>query len=145
MLAQTKTQKAEDFSLPGADGRTHALSAYRGKVVLLNFWAGTCKPCVEELPSLAVLYEKMKGREFEILAVSQDREKDLKKFLAKNPLPFPVLKDPEKEVSFDIYAVFALPTTVIVDKEGNIVERVYGPRDWANEEEIRKIEELITR
>jgi len=145
MLAQTKTQKAEDFSLEGTDGKTYTLSSYRGKVVLINFWATTCKPCIEELPSLAALSERMKGRDFVVLAVSQDKEKALKKFLAKNPLPFPVLRDTHKEVSFDLYAVFALPTTVIVDKNGYVAERIYGPRDWGSEEEIEKIEELLKR
>jgi peroxiredoxin len=136
-------EKAHDFSLQGADGKVYALSDYRGKVVLINFMSTTCRPCVDELPSLAALSEKLREKGLVVLAVTTDNEKTLKKFLAKSPLPFPVLKDPWKEVSMDFYGVLGLPATVIIDRDGFLEEQIVGQRNWAGEEEMKRIEDLL--
>jgi peroxiredoxin len=146
LAARAETKKAEEFSLPAFGGGTHRLSDYRGKVVLLNFWATWCKACVEELPSLERLRKAMAGKDFVILSVSGDgSEKELGKFLLKTPLSFPVLMDPEKQVSFDLYAVVGLPTTYLIDRKGNIAKNYYGPRDWTSSEAVAEIKELMEK
>ncbi|MDA8169689.1 MAG: TlpA disulfide reductase family protein [Nitrospiraceae bacterium] len=138
--------KAYGFSLKGVDGKTYSLSEFRGKVVLLNFWATWCGECVKEIPSLERLEARMKGQAFTVLSVSvDDSEEALDKFLRKTPLPYPVLRDPERKVAFDLYAVFGLPASFLIDKNGNLVERIYGSRDWDSADTVGLIEGLIKR
>ncbi len=135
--------KAPDFSLKGVDGKTYSLSAYRGKAVLLNFWATWCPACVEELPGLQALAKRFKGN-LQIISVSIDAsESPIKDFLSKEPLPYPVLEDPDRKVAFDLYAVFALPVTFLIDKNGDLAGKYYGAQDWTSAKMIGKIKELM--
>ena len=140
--ARAAVSKAPDFSLKAVDGKTYRLSAYRGKAVLLNFWATWCPACREEMPSLVAMSRKFKGK-LQVLSVSIDSsEAPLKEYLEKHPLPFPVLSDPNREVAFDLYAVFGLPATFLIDKNGNLVNRIYGAQEWTSPAMVNKIEEL---
>ena len=113
---------APDFKLKTLDGKEVSLSDYRGKVVLINFWATWCPPCREEMPLFTKVYRKYKGRGFEILAVSTDSSIDpVKKFVKEYKLPFPVLMDDGK-VSTELYRVQGLPTSFLIDREGRIVK-----------------------
>ncbi len=142
-LAGAAPRKAPDFSLKAADGKVYSLSAYRGKAVLLNFWATWCPACVEEIPSLKALAQRYKGK-LQIISVSIDgSERAVKEFLSKDPLPYPVLEDPDRKVSFDLYAVFALPVTFFVDKNGDLAGKYYGAQDWTSPRMISKVEELM--
>ena len=134
--------KAPDFTLKAVNGKTYRLSAYRGKAVLLNFWATWCPACREELPSLVALAKRLKGK-VQVLSVSIDSsEAPLKQYLRKHPLPFPVLSDPDRAVAFDLYAVFGLPATFLIDRNGNMAERIYGAQDWTAPEMVNKVEKL---
>ena len=109
---------APDFTLATLKGDSVRLSDYRGKVVFLNFWATWCPPCREEMPSMESLYRGLKGREFEMLAVSIDRkeEKAMRPFVTGFPLTFPVLLDPDKEI-YGLYRLTGVPETFIIDKK----------------------------
>ncbi len=112
---------APEFKLKTIDGREVSLSDYRGKVVLINFWATWCPPCKEEMPLFESVYRKYKDRGFEILAVSTDTDIDVvKKFVGEYKLSFVVLYDDKNIAS--LYNVQGLPTSFLVDREGKIVK-----------------------
>ncbi len=137
-------KKAEDFTLQDTRGKAHHFSDYRGKVVLLNFWATWCRECTGEIPSLNRLQDRLGPKGFTVLSISEDdSEKALTRFLRKNPVYFPVLKDPEKKVGFDLYAVVGLPANFLIDKDGYIVGTFFGPRDWSSDENTKMIERLF--
>ncbi|MFN3740801.1 MAG: TlpA disulfide reductase family protein, partial [Thermodesulfovibrionales bacterium] len=114
-------RQAPDFSLNDLNGKSVKLSDFKGKVVLLNFWATWCNVCVDEMDSLNKAYRDMKGKGFVVIAVSIDQsKKPVSDFVKLKGLEFPVLLDPEKEVYFDRYAGFGLPISFLIDKKGNI-------------------------
>jgi len=135
---------APDFTLPGLDGKMVSLADYRGKVVLLNIWATWCPPCVEEMPSMEKLYQALKGEGFEILAVSVDVSgaKAVLSFMKKHKLNFPALTDTKGSIK-SLYQTTGVPESFIIDKDGIIVEKVIGPRDWATTDAIRFFRNLI--
>ncbi len=126
---------APDFTLPTLEGNSVRLADYRGKVVFINFWATWCPPCRQEMPSMESLYRRLKGRAFEMLAVSIDREGEdgLQPFVSQYGLTFPVLLDPHKEV-YRLYGVTGVPETFIVDGHGVILLKLIGPQDWMRQE-----------
>src|SRR4030043_376443 len=113
---------AQDFGLPTLRGDYVKLSDYRGKVVFLNIWATWCPPCREEMPSMESLYQRLKGREFEMLAVSLAREgeKVVQPFAAKYGLTFPVLLDPDSK-TYRLYGLTGVPESFILDKSGVVI------------------------
>ena len=135
---------APDFSVPDLAGQAVRLSALRGKVVLVNLWATWCPPCREEMPSMERLYQKLKTRDFQLLAVSQDEDgrRVVEPFVRQMKLSFPVLVDPEHQVG-DRYGVWGYPETFVIDRSGHVADRIIGPRDWASPESIEKIEKLL--
>lgn len=137
------SEKAPDFELDDMRGVKHRLSEYRGKVVLINFWASWCRECMIEMPSLNSLYQKFKDKDIVVLGVSIDRNnEDIKKSLKRVPVAYPVLIDREGEVFVKKYAAMGLPTTVIVDKNGYIAERLLGSVDFSSEVFMNKIKTL---
>jgi len=137
---------ATSFELSDLNGKKVSLSQWKGSVVLLNFWETSCGPCRAEMPSLKKLYEDLKDRGFVVLAISIDRsEKAVKSFVAAKGLPFPVLLDSEREVFFDQYAVFGLPTSFLIDRKGIIREKILGERDWSTPEIRDRIMTLLNR
>jgi len=128
-------QTAPDFELPALGGDSVRLSDYRGKVVFLNIWATWCPPCREEMPSMESLYQRLKGREFEMLAVSIDREGErmVRPFAAKYGLKFHVLLDPDNK-TYRLYGLTGVPESFIVDKNGVIINKIIGPQNWVEKE-----------
>jgi len=143
-LAHRGPQRAPDFAVSDLQGRTVRLSALRGKVVVLNLWATWCAPCVEEMPSMDKLWTRFRDRDFVLLAVSQDEEgrRTVEPFVAKMHLSFPIFLDPEHQVG-DRFGVWGYPETFVIDRNGYVVERVIGPRDWASSEATAALEALI--
>ena len=127
---------APDFTLPGLDGQ----------VVLLNIWATWCPPCVDEMPSMEKLYQTLKTEGFEILAVSMDESgaQTVRPFMEKHQLNFPALTDTEGAIK-SLYQTTGVPESFIIDKDGVIVEKVIGPRDWASPGAVRFFRNLIQR
>lgn len=139
---QTNT-KAPDFTLKDVNGRTFSLSSLKGKVILLNFWATWCPPCKAEMPSMNQLYNEIKAKRFEVVAVSSDRSlSNVKEFLSKSRVDFTVLFDEKKTVTRE-YKVFSMPTTFLIDRNGLIVEKYYGEYDWTDSEVRKQIEKLL--
>ena len=136
--------EAPDFELPRLmEAPPVSLSALRGQVVLLNFWATWCKPCEEEMPAMERLYRELGPRGFELVAISVDEEPGLvKAFRERLGITFPIALDPDQE-SARLYQTMGFPESVLVDREGNIVERYVGPRDWDHAAFAERIAALL--
>jgi peroxiredoxin len=132
-------KKAVEFSLPTVAGETMALQSWRGKVVLLNFWATWCGPCREELPELARVQEKFRQRGLTVAAVTVDNElENIRSFLKKYDVKLQVLWDKRKKVA-KAYAVEKMPSSYLIDRNGVVrfIHRGY------NSEELKRIETEI--
>jgi len=124
-------------------GVSRSLADYRGSVVLVNFWASWCGPCVKEIPSLRELYRTLSGEPFEILAVNvKEGRFKVHKFSQMMAMPFPVLLDPEGE-AFAAWDAQVLPTSFLIDAEGRVREEIHGPLDWASDEVLATIRALL--
>jgi peroxiredoxin len=130
--------KAPDFQLKDMAARTVSLSSFKGKVVLVSFWATWCPPCRAEMPALNKLYKGYRDKGLVVVAVSTDRKVEyVKDYLGKYPVDFPVLMDSDVKVSRQ-YGVFSMPTSFLLDKNGIIIKRYLGEEDW-NSTEIKSV------
>lgn len=135
--------KVSDFTLSDIKNNIHQLDKYKGKVVLLNFWASWCPPCVHEMPSMSKLYDDLSSKPFTILAVNLgETKKDMKPFLDKYQVSFPILLDPKRDLAKS-WKVFAFPTSYILDKKGKIRYSIAGGFDWNTKEVKDILEKLI--
>lgn len=117
---------ALNFKLKDLNGKEVSLSDFKGKKVMLNFWASWCRPCISEMPDIQKLYNETKDSDLVILAVNLGEEKaTVKSFTDINKYNFTVLLDLE-EIAGRQYSITAIPTTFFIDKEGNIVSTVKG-------------------
>ena len=135
--------QAPDFALKGSDGVNMRLSEHRGEVVMINFWASWCAPCRQEMPLLEELYTQYEPLGFTILAVNV--EEDSSKALAMLddiPVSFPTLFDPQSTVS-KLYDVVAMPTSILVDRDGNMRYLHHGYKPGYEEQYQQQVRELI--
>jgi len=123
---------APDFSVTDAE-RTITLSQFRGKPVVLNFWATWCPPCVEEIPSLVAL-QKQLGDKVVILAVSTDEDEDAYKKFTKLHMPGVLTVRDSKHVSNSLYGTFAFPETFAIDRQGVLRRKFIGAVKWTSPE-----------
>jgi thiol-disulfide isomerase/thioredoxin len=136
---------APPLLLTNLQGQPRSLADYPGRVVLVNFWASWCGPCITEIPSLRDLYETMAGEPFEVLAVNvKEGRFKVHKFSRMMALPFPVLMDPEGE-AFASWEAQVLPTSFLVDADGRVRQKIQGPLDWTSEEVVQTIRALLPR
>src|SRR5215207_2305132 len=125
MLAMTSlvgasASMAPSFSLPSRAGDNVSLAQLKGKVVMLNFWASWCGPCRQEMPLLEQMHKRYSALGFTLVGVNVDaNSKDAEDWLSKTPVSFPVLFDRESKVS-KMYDVSAMPSTVFIDRQGNV-------------------------
>ena len=132
------------FELSALDGRKVELSALRGRVVLINYWATWCEPCREEMPAIERLRAKMKGRPFEVLAVNYgESEERVSSFVAKLNLTMPILLDPYKS-SVEAWKVRGLPMTFLVDARGRVRYWSFGERDWSEGEALKLVQKMVS-
>jgi peroxiredoxin len=122
---------APAFTLSELGGQSGSLSQYKGQVVMLNFWATWCGPCQQEMPLLDQMYRKYKPAGFTLIGVNVDKEAPpVRQLLDRKPVSFPVLLDPASQVS-KAYHVDEMPSTVLIDRKGNVrfLHRGYKPGD----------------
>lgn len=135
---------APDFQLEDTKGNKVSLSDLRGKIVLVNFWATWCPPCIEEMPSMERLNEVVAGNDFVMLAINTEENgrSVVPAFLEKTPYTFPILYD-DKGVVQKSYGVFKFPESFIIRKDGTIAEKIIGPLDWSSLKTITYLKGLI--
>ncbi len=117
-----------DFELPGLDGKTHKLSDYRGKWVLVNYWATWCPPCREELPELEVFHSNHKDKDAVVLGVAFERidKKRLSRFVEEQFLSYPILLG-KPAADSELGKIPGLPTSFLISPSGEVVARQVGP------------------
>lgn len=137
-------QVAPDFRLRDMNGQMVSLSDFRGKVVLLNFWATWCGPCRVEMPAMEELYRQYPRKDFEILAVSTDAQgvAVTRPFQQENKLTFPILHDADFRVGLS-YGARTLPMTFMVDRNGIVRQQIFGARDWGAPEAHQLVQILM--
>lgn len=129
--------------LKDLNGKTHDLKQYRGKVVLINFWATWCPPCRAEMPSMQRLKTKMAGKPFVILAVDMgETEAEVKAYIRQIKTDFTVLLDKDGR-ALKAWNVFAFPTSYVVDAQGKIRYGLYGASEWDAADKVEKITQLL--
>lgn len=142
-LEARPAQAAPALQAQDLAGQPRTLADYRGKVVLLNFWASWCPPCRREMPSMERLRLAMQGRPLEIVALdSAEPLEEVQGFLATLQLGFPILLDPEG-VNTRRWKVYALPTTFLLDAEGRIRYALKGGAEWDEGDARAAIEGLV--
>ena len=143
LIRVKKRPEAPRFAMTGLDGKFYMLKDFRGKVVVLNFWATWCPPCRSEMPSIESLWNKVKDKSIAVIGlhVGPSRRAAMA-FARKNGLTFPILVDSDRDVSAH-YGVRSMPTTVIIGPEGRVEYAAFGPRTWDSEETIAALEALL--
>ena len=137
---------APDFSLRNLKGNYQSLDSFSGQVVVLNFWATWCVPCRVEMPSFEKLYRRYRSEGVTVLAVTLDKnsEQNIKSFVEEYELSFPVLLDEEGKVE-RLYPSMTIPFTYVIDRDGRIVARVDGAKNWESNETFEAIEYLLKK
>jgi cytochrome c biogenesis protein CcmG, thiol:disulfide interchange protein DsbE len=140
---------APDFTIQDSD-RTVALSQFRGKIIVLNFWATWCPPCIEEMPSLVQMQKKMQDKGVAVLAVSVDDDAEAyHKFLKDRKIDLLTVRDPGQRSETQVvapvasrYGSFRFPETYIIDRSGVIRRKFIGPVDWSQQEIVEYLSRL---
>jgi peroxiredoxin len=142
LIRPARPKLAEDFALPTPAGGTFTLSTHRGHVVMVNFWATWCPPCLEEMPAMERLYRQHKDAGFTLVAVSVDGDPTrVGPFVTKHKFTFPVALDAKMDLA-NRYTVRALPSSFIVARDGTLTALAVGPRHWDSDAAHSLIEGL---
>lgn len=136
-------KKAPEFTVKNLSGKSVPLSAFKGKPILLNFWATWCPYCREERPSLNSLYREYKDRGLVIISVSTDRSpQKVRAYLERIPMNFIILMDNDSKAA-RLYGVYSLPTNFLIDREGIIKHKFMGLRNWMDSGSKKFIDGLL--
>jgi len=134
---------APDFSITADNGRTITTSNFGGKLLVLNFWATWCPPCIEELPSLNAFQRRFANSGVVVLGISVDKDEKLyRDFLAKARVSFLTARDPENKINAE-YGTFKFPETYIIDGRGKVVRKIISNTDWMSERMLKDVESLL--
>lgn len=145
MEAYPAALRAPHWRLPGIGGEQRGPDDYKGRVVLLNFWASWCPPCRDEFPSLERLQKKIGGKDFTVLAVSvADSAEGVARFLQGRTPPFDILMDDDGKVSA-AFRARGVPVTYLLDRTGRLVAGKTGPQHWDSPEMEALIRQAISR
>ena len=142
-LKDLPAKPAAGLKLPNLAGGTLDLKQFRGKVVLVNYWATWCPPCRKEMPSMNRLAQLMEGQPFAILGVNAgDSAEAVQAFLMQTPVHFPILLD-EEGGSLKAWQAFVFPTSYVVDKQGRVRMGLFGSIEWDEPETVARLEALV--
>ena len=133
---------APDFALTDVDGRTWRLDDYRGRVLIINFWATWCPPCRAEMPSMQRVQARLARDGIALVAISVgDDARAIRAFLAEVPVTFPLPMDPDSRIA-QRYPMIGLPTTFVVDRAGRLVYSLTGQQEWDDPAFLEQIRAL---
>jgi peroxiredoxin len=134
---------APKFTLTTDDGQRVTRSEFGGKLLVLNFWATWCGPCIEELPSLNEFQKQLASSGVIVLGVSVDRNEGVyRQFLKRTGVGFRTARDPEADLS-SRYGTFKYPETYVIDRNGKVLQKHIGPRDWMDQRLLAEIKGLL--
>jgi len=134
---------APDFSVRADNGLTVSPKSFGGKVLVLNFWATWCPPCVEETPSLVAFAEAYREKGVVVLGVSVDKsQKNYENFIRRFRIGFLTSRDAEAKIS-DEYGTYIYPETYVIDRSGKVVQKIVGKTDWTDANMTRFIDSLL--
>ena len=143
LQAMKEVAPTPEINLTTPDGKKISLRDFRGKVVMLNFWASWCVPCREEMPAMEKLYQEFKDKNFVILAVAvKDRKQDAVDFVKELKLTYPVALDPDAKVGQE-YGAWGLPATYLIGPKGEGLARGWGPAEWYGAGARKLIKDLV--
>jgi cytochrome c biogenesis protein CcmG, thiol:disulfide interchange protein DsbE len=129
----------------GAEDARLASASLAGHVVLVNFWATWCKPCEDEMPAMERLYRQLAPEGFELVAISVDEDREaVERFRERLGISFPIGLDPRQEASRR-YQTLGFPESFLIDREGRLVERYVGPREWDHRDYVERIRRLLSQ
>lgn len=140
-------KEVSDFSLTDKDGHAYRLSDFRGNIVFINFWATWCPPCLQEMPYMEALNQKLKAKSFTMVAVSVDRSwSDIVSFFSNQGRQpsFLVLLDAEKLVSAG-YGSTMYPETYVIDRKGRLLKKYIGAVDWLEPRILEEFDRFIEK
>jgi len=123
-------------------GNSVQFDDFRNQVLMLNFWATWCGPCLIEMPSMAALHEEFEGQGLHVVAVTNEDEETVRRFLEQNPYPFTFLIDQEGRLS-ERLRVWALPLTIILDRNGKLTYFHQGAQLWDTPDMKREVRQLV--
>lgn len=135
--------KAPDFKITTDDGRTVTRANFGGKVLVLNFWASWCAPCVNEAPSLEAFERQMGPQGVVVLGVSIDtNEKRYRQFLERFRITFPTARDPEANLSAS-YGTFLIPETYVIDSTGRVRLKIISDQNWMDPDFVTRVKAML--
>jgi len=136
---QEQQNKAPNFALVDINDQLHKMSDYKGSTLIVNFWATWCAPCLEEIPAMNRAKAALADAKVEMIAINYGEDKkSVAEFLQHTPIDFTVLLD-TANIASKAWNITVMPTTIIIDRKGNIIERILGPREWDSAAMIAKI------
>jgi cytochrome c biogenesis protein CcmG/thiol:disulfide interchange protein DsbE len=134
---------APDFKIVSDTGRTYTRANFGGKLLVLNFWASWCAPCVQEAPSLQAFQRQLGEDGVVVLGVSIDtNEKRYKQFLQRFRLSFPTARDPEANLSSS-YGTFQIPETYLIDRTGKVREKIISNQNWVDPAFVARVKAML--
>jgi len=134
---------APEFSIAADDGRTVTRSGFGGKLLVVNFWATWCPPCVTEMPSLSQFQQNFAAQGVVVLGVSVDRnERAYRRLLAQKQVAFLTARDPEARIS-SRFGTFKYPESYLIDRNGRVVQKIIGPANWTDVGMVNQIKALL--
>jgi cytochrome c biogenesis protein CcmG/thiol:disulfide interchange protein DsbE len=135
--------KAPDFSIRTDTGKTVTARDYGGKLLLLNFWATWCPPCIEEIPGLNEMSRQLGPKGLVILGVSVDKDEAVyRKFLQTSPLAYLTARDPEQNIN-QSYGTIQYPESYLIDRNGKVVEKYISVQPWASPQMLQHVQSLL--
>ena len=137
-------KKTPNFCLEELNGEKVRLAALKGKIIFLNFWATWCGPCIEEMPSMEALYQHYKETDFLFLTISIDcgGRESVRKFVETHRYRIPILLDPAGK-TLEPFEISRIPATLIIDRNGRMIGRVIGPRNWSSPEVFSLVNRML--
>ncbi len=135
--------KAPNFTITADNGQSYSVDNFHGKLLLLNFWATWCSPCVEEVPSLNQLARQLGPQGLVVLGVSVDKDPAAyKNFLTHFPVSFQTARDPDEKVNLR-YGTIQFPESYLIDKNGKVVEKFISAQNWSSPDMIQHVQSLL--
>jgi cytochrome c biogenesis protein CcmG/thiol:disulfide interchange protein DsbE len=135
---------APPFKLPALSGGEVELGSFKGRLVVVNFWATWCAPCVEEMPSLERLHRALAGEGLVVLGISVDEDETaLRRFVSAHGVTFPVLRDPGGRLAAGLYRATGYPETFVLDRAGFLRAQYVGPAEWSTPEALDHFRGLL--